>query len=77
MRPVTINPRDPLSALREIERASHEGDLVEIAQNFTVDNPGFTQVFQINTTAPSVGNIANFIATFITLARKGGLNRTT
>jgi hypothetical protein len=38
MRPVTLNPGDPVSSLREIERASHEGDIVELAQNFSVGN---------------------------------------
>jgi hypothetical protein len=33
MRPVTINVNDFPSALREIQTASHENDIVEIAQN--------------------------------------------
>ncbi len=36
MRPVTINTRDPEQALVEIERASHENDLAEIAQNYPI-----------------------------------------
>lgn len=36
MRQVTLDPYNPVEALKEIERASHENDPVEIAQNFDV-----------------------------------------
>jgi hypothetical protein len=77
MRPVTVNPRDPVSALREIERASHENDVLEIAQNFTVDNPAFAHALQVNTAAPTAANCAAVLATLLTIIQKGGLNRTT
>lgn len=77
MRPVTLNPNNVPASLTEIERASHENDLVEIAQNFFVDNPAFTQAFTINTTAPTAVNCANFLATLITVMQRGGLKRTT
>lgn len=77
MRPVTLNPANVAAALVEIERASHENDVTEIAQNFSVDNPAFTQVFQLNTTSPSTSNIVAVLATLLTILQKGGLNRTT
>lgn len=77
MRPVTINPNNVQASLTEIERASHEADLVEIAQNFTVDNAAFTEGFQVHTNSPSLANLAQVLATLITVMRKGGLNRTT
>lgn len=77
MRPVTLNTSNIVECIREIERASHENDTGEIAQAFTVDDPAFTPVFQLNTTAPSLANIANFLATFLTTLQKGGVNRTT
>lgn len=36
MRPVTISPDNVPAALEEIQRASHENDICEIAQNFDV-----------------------------------------
>lgn len=77
MRPVTLNPNNPTESFKEIERASHEADATEIAQNFSVDNPSFTQTFQVNTTAPTAANCARVLATLITILQKGGLNRTT
>lgn len=60
MRPVTLNNYDPQSALLEIERASHEADLVELAQNFTVGNaPSAQRVFlgsNIQASTTGVGN---------------------
>lgn len=60
MRPVTLNTNDPQSALLEIERASHEADLGELAQNFVVGNvPSARRVFlgsNIQASATGVGN---------------------
>lgn len=64
MRPITVNPYDAPSALREIERASHEADIVELAQNFVVGNaPSAQRVFlgsniQASTTGVGNGNDA-------------------
>ncbi len=77
MRPVTADPSNVFAALNELIRASHENDLVEIAQNFKPDVASFTPTFTLNTTAPSLSNIANFLATFITAMKRGGVNRTT
>lgn len=38
MRPVTLYTRDPLAAANELARASHENDVCELAQNFSVSN---------------------------------------
>lgn len=77
MRPITIvDPANVTAALMEIERASHDADIVEMAQNFSPDTQSFTATYTINTTTPSLANIANFIATFLTVLQKGGLNRT-
>jgi hypothetical protein len=77
MRPVTLNIGNVAGALDEIQRASHEADTTEIAQNFKVDVENFPQTFVINVTTPSVENVALVLATFIQILQKGGLNRTT
>lgn len=77
MRPVEINVDNPREALLEIQRASHDADITEIAQNFTVDNPAFTEALTLNTTAPTVQNLADVLATLLTIMQKGGLNRST
>jgi hypothetical protein len=76
MRPVTINPQDPPSALNEIMRASHEADLTEIAQAFTISGT-YTQTTTLNLTSPTVANVAAFLATLIAAMQRGGINRTT
>jgi hypothetical protein len=76
MRPVTLGHRDVDADLREIERASHEGEMVEIAQNFSVNGP-FVQTFILNTNPPTTTNIVAVLATFIQVLQRGGLNRTT
>ena len=77
MRPVTLNPHNIQASLNEIEQASHQADLVEISKNFAPDVPTFTPTYTINTTAPTAANIANFIATLITVMQRGGLNTST
>jgi hypothetical protein len=47
MRPVTLNPNYPLAALREIQTASHENDIVELSQAFTI-NGAFTPTRVLN-----------------------------
>lgn len=60
MRPVTLNPNNPQAALREIERASHEADLTEIAQNFSVRNaPGAQRTFNGASVQLSTAGIGN------------------
>lgn len=77
MRPVTLDINNVRAALLELERASHEADTTEIAQNFTVDDPAFTPEYEVNTTTPTAANVAAVLATLITVLTKGGLNRTT
>lgn len=76
MRPVTINPSDPQSALAEIQRASHENDLVEAAQNFSFDAPP-TETLTLQVGAPSLANTNAVLATLLQIHQRGGLNRTT
>lgn len=76
MRPVTLNPDNIRAAIVELERASHENDIAEMAQNFSAD-AAFTETFQVNTTTPTAANVALVLATLISVLQKGGLNRTT
>lgn len=76
MRPVTLNAFDPTAALREIERASHEADLTEIAQNFILSGT-LTPTYTLNLAAPTAANIAAVLGTLILAMQKGGTTRTT
>jgi hypothetical protein len=76
MRPVTLNPQNPQSALAEIQRASHENDLAEIAQSFSIIGT-VTPTTALNVTSPTLANIANFVATLVQAMQRGGINRTT
>lgn len=76
MRPVTLNPDNVRASLQEIERASHENDAVEIAQNFSMSGT-LTPTRVLSLTAPSLANIAAVLGTLISDMQKGGLNRTT
>jgi hypothetical protein len=77
MRPVTLNVNDTQGSLKEIQTASHEGEVTEIAQNFVIDNPAFTQTLALNTTAPTAANLALVLASLISIMQRGGLSRTT
>lgn len=63
-------------AIREIELASAEVDLLDIANAFTV-NGTFTETRELNVTAPSAANIAAVLATFFADCKRGGQHRTT
>lgn len=76
MQPVTLNPNDTVSSLREIERASHMNDLAEIAQAFSISGT-FSATNTLNLTSPTVANVAAFLATLLEAMQKGGVNRTT
>lgn len=76
MRPVTINTSDVPSALAEIQRASHENDTTEMAQNFTFDTPP-TETLTLQVGAPSLANTNAVLATLLQIHQRGGLNRTT
>lgn len=75
MRPVSINPDNVRESLNEIQRASQENDVVDIAQNFTIT--GSTRSFALNTAAPTAANCAQVLAQLLEIMQKGGLNRTT
>lgn len=77
MRPVTLNPSNVSASLQEIERASHENDSTEIAQNFTFDDPAFATTLQLLTSAPTLANTNLVLATLIQIMQRGGLHRTT
>lgn len=77
MRPVTINPYNVPAALQEIERASHDGDVVEIAQNFTFSGTVTSMMVLNMGAAASASNCAAVLATLLQTMQKGGLNRTT
>lgn len=76
MRPVTLNPDNVKASLIELERASHESDLTEIAQNFTLSGT-LTPTYTLNLAAPTAANIAAVLGTLILAMQKGGINRTT
>lgn len=76
MRPVTVDPSNVAAALVEIQRASHENDTCEIAQNFTFTGT-LTPTYALNLSAPTAANIAAVLGTLILALQKGGINRTT
>lgn len=76
MRPVTINSNDVHASLVELERASHENDVNEIANNFTVSG-SYTAARSFDATAATLAELRIIVATLLTDLQKGGLNRTT
>lgn len=76
MRPVTLNPTNVAAALTEIERASHENDIVEVAQNYSLTGT-LVPTRVLNVAAPTAANVAAVLATLLDDLKKGGLNRTT
>lgn len=75
MRPVTIDPNNPKSALIEIQRASQENDIVPLGQNFTLSGT-LTQTTTLNLSSPTVANLAAVLGTLLNMLQKGGTNRT-
>jgi hypothetical protein len=76
MRPVTLNQNDLRSSLAEIERASHENDVLEVSKNFTFD-AAFTQQMQLLVSAPTLANTNAVLATLLQILQSGGTTRTT
>jgi hypothetical protein len=81
MRPLFLGqmpgvPRIIQEVFNEIEKASKQADIVDIAQAFSV-NGSFTETRELNVTAPSTANIAAVLATLIADLQRGGANRTT
>ncbi|MGA8529487.1 MAG: hypothetical protein WB622_07215 [Acidobacteriaceae bacterium] len=75
MRRVTINPHDPTSALQEIQTASSENDLVDIANSFTMTGT-LTETTNLNLSSPTAANLAAVLGTLLSIMQRGGLNRT-
>jgi dihydroorotate dehydrogenase len=76
MRPVTVNPNNTLTSLNELGQASHENDVVDIAQNFNMIGT-LTQTTDLNLSSPTVANCAAVLGTLLEIMQKGGINRTT
>ena len=75
MRPVTINPQNVQASLLALGNASHENDVVEMAQNFTVSNA--TETLSLDPTTATLSHVAKVLATLLQIHQRGGLNRTT
>ena len=63
-------------AIRELELASAEVDLLDIANAFSV-NGTFTETRVLNVTSPTLANAVAVLATFLADCRRGGQHRTT
>lgn len=83
MRPIQISGaigrvRDPavVDALREIELASQEANIVDIAQAFTITG-AFTETRELEIGVSTLAETQAFIATLIADLKRGGAFRTT
>jgi hypothetical protein len=76
MRRVQLNPQNPQACFREIERASHENDVLDIAQAFSFTGTP-VQTTTLNVSAPTLANTNAVLATLLQIMQKGGLHRTT
>lgn len=76
MRPVTISPNNVAASLVEIQRASHDADVVELGKAFAFDASP-TKTLQLLVTSPTLSNTNLVLATLIQIMQQGGLNRTT
>ena len=83
MRPVNISPligrsRDPAvaEALREIELASAEFNILDMANAFTITG-AYTETRTLNVGVSTLAETQAFIATFIDDLKRGGANRST
>lgn len=71
-----IRDESTRSALREIELASAEVDLVDIASAFTIGN-SYTETRTLNVGTSTLAQTQAFIATFIDDLKRGGQHRNT
>lgn len=76
MRPVTLDPRNVLASFNEIERASHECDITELAQAFTITG-AYTPTRVLDVTTATLPDLLAFVATWVADRQRGGQNRTT
>lgn len=76
--PMAGQIKDPAAraAITEIERASAEVDVLDIASAYTITGT-LTETRELNVTAPSTANIAAVLATLITDLKRGGQFRNT
>lgn len=75
MRPISINPNDAQSALREIQNASFQNDVVDIANIFSFTGT-VTDTTDLNLSSPTLANVAAVLATLLQTMQKGNVNRT-
>lgn len=64
------------NAIRNIERASNENDIVTIAQAFTI-SAAFTNTRTLDPSAATLAHVRTVLATLISDMQKGGAFRTT
>lgn len=64
------------TALQELESASAENDLLDIANEFTISG-SYVRTTTLNVTTPTLANAVAFLATFIDDCKRGGAHRTT
>jgi hypothetical protein len=76
MRPVTINPNNVQASLIEIQRASQQNDIGDIANSFSTDTAP-TQTTQLVVSSPTLANVVAVLGTLLQTMQKGGINRTT
>ena len=82
MRPVNLPGlgliKDPSvrAALREVELASAEVNLLDIANAFTIEG-SFTETRTLNVGVSTLAETQAFIATFINDCKRGGQHRST
>jgi hypothetical protein len=69
-------PPELQGLFNELESASHDGDVVDIGQAFTI-NGSFTETTVLNVSAPTTANIAAVLATLILYLQRGGATRST
>jgi hypothetical protein len=69
-------PPNIQAVFNEIFRASHEADLVDIGQAFTISGT-FTETTQLNVTAPTAANTAAVLATLLLYLQRGGATKST
>lgn len=70
--------KDPAAqdAIREIERASAEVDLLDIANAFTITGT-YTETRTLNVGTSTLAETQAFVATFISDCKRGGQHRAT
>jgi hypothetical protein len=75
MRPVSLNPNDVQSALREIQNASYQNDIVDVANTFSFTGT-VTDTTDLDLSSPTLANVAAVLATLLQTMQKGNINRT-